>query len=543
MPKIVTVEQMRSIEAAADYNGISYDQMMESAGKAVYDELLAGVGSVAGRRVAVLAGSGNNGGDGLVAARHLAGAEAQVSVYLAKERDAEDPYLTALRDRGVFIAEAAQDQRSRVLKNLVATSDIVIDALLGTGIQLPLRGGIRDTLETVRKELARRSEAPFILAVDCPSGLDCDSGELAAEALPADLTVTFAAAKTGQLRFPGAGALGKLRIVDIGIPDSLKEWKAVDLELAAAESLRQLLPERPKDAHKGTFGKVVIVAGSINLPGAAALAAEGAYRTGVGLVTLAVPTPVQRLLAPGLPEVTWLLLPHEMGVIAETAVDVLKEELGAYEALLLGPGFGREPTTASFLAKLLGVETSSRKPKIGFIGGEARAEGAAADLPPMIIDADGLKLLTEIENWPALLPSGSILTPHPGEMSILTGVEKHELQGDRVAAAQTWAETWGHIVLLKGAFTVVAAPDQRTTVLPFATPALARAGTGDVLAGMIAALRAQGLEPYEAAVLGGYLHGRAGEIAAEEVGSASSTLAGDVAEAIPEAYAELERSV
>jgi NAD(P)H-hydrate epimerase len=309
--------------------------------------------------------------------------------------------------------------------------------------------------------------------------------------------------------------------------------------MADHKSIRSILPERPNDAHKGTFGRVLIVAGSINYPGAAMLAGISAYRIGAGLVTMAVPAPIQSLVAPRLPEATWVVLPHEMGVISEGAADVIKEEFSNSEALLIGPGFGVEDVTKAFLSRILGSDEHTQLSQIGFIRPEGKAQKEGQELPPCIIDADGLKLLVEINSWSALLPSNSILTPHPGEMAIMTGMDKDEIQADRTASAQKWAAEWGHIVVLKGANTVVAAPDGRTTILPFATAALARAGTGDVQAGAIAGLRAQGVAPYEAAIAGSYIHGRAGELSAESLGTTASVLAGDVADAIADVLSEL----
>ncbi len=231
-----------------------------------------------------------------------------------------------------------------------------------------------------------------------------------------------------------------------------------------------------------------------------------------------------------------------MGVIAETAVDILKTAAESADAILIGPGFGRETTTGEFLAKLLGSQESGPKGRLGFRSRTTGEESGETKLPACVVDADGLKLLTGMKDWPERLPAESVLTPHPGEMAVLTGEEKEAIQSDRIGSAQRWAKKWGHIVLLKGAYTVVAAPDGRTAVLPFATAALARAGTGDVLAGAISALRAQGMAGYEAALLGGYLHGRSGELAAEGAGTSAGVLAGDVADAIPMAIAELKAS-
>lgn len=539
MPKILTVEQMQAFEKQADEGGLSYGQMMENAGRSVAEAILNRLPSLAGQRVVILAGSGNNGGDGLVAGHHLSEAGAEVSVYLATARGDDDPHLERLKERGLLIAEAGEDQRHRVLKNSLAGADVVIDALLGTGLRLPLRGGVQEVLASVQSALGARESRPFVVAVDCPSGLDCDNGDIAQETLAADLTVTLAAAKQGLLRFPGAEKVGELVVGDIGMTEQKTDIGKVELELATAEAVIEWLPRRRRNSHKGTFGTAVVAGGSITLPGAAVLAGWGAYRVGAGLVTLAVPSSVQSLLAPQLPEATWILLPHEMGLLNENAVDVLVKELDGVAALALGPGLGWDDPTEDFLTKLFSLGRSSARGKIGFVAGEAVEGEGSAPLPPLVVDADALKLLVKVEDWPKRLPPAAVLTPHPGELAIMTGEAKEDLQEDRVATAQKYAAEWGHVLVYKGAFTVIAAPDGRTSVLPFATSALATAGTGDVLAGAILGFRAQGLAAYEAAVLGGYVHGRAGEMAAMALGSEAAVVAGDVADCLADAMAEL----
>lgn len=539
MPKVVTVARMREIEQAADAAGLTYDQMMENAGRAVAGVVLDRIGEPAGKRIAILVGTGNNGGDGLVAGHYLAEAGAQVSAYLVGPRPDGDANLARLQSHGSLAATAADDQRHRVLRNLMATADVVIDAVLGTGFRLPLREAAQEALGTAAKALEARLRSPVVVALDCPSGMDCDSGEIAPEALRADVTVTLAAAKIGHFRFPGAAYVGDLVVADIGIPPKQRELAAVQVELATADLARPWLAARPLDAHKGTFGRSLIVAGSVNFPGAAALAGLAAYRVGAGLVTLAVPSPIQAFIAPQLPEATWILLPHELGVISEAAVEVLKDEMPVSQSLLLGPGFGQDRATASFLSRLLGAGETAHRARIGFVREEGPKEEASA-LPPTVVDADGLKLLSSLDGWPGRLPRPSVLTPHPGEMAVMTGLPKDEIQRDRIAAATRWAAEWGHVVVLKGAFTVVASPEGAAMVIPVASPALARAGTGDVLAGAIVGLMAQGIGPYRSAVLGAFVHARAGVLAAEARGTTASVLAGDVAEAIPDAIVELE---
>ncbi len=564
MPKIVTTDQMRAIERAADAQGHSYAAMMERAGRAVAErvkQLLAGIEQP---RVAVIVGPGNNGGDGLVAARILAQEleGASVGAFLLKLRGDDDEVFVRARDAGVFIASADDDKAAgyRVLQNLVANADVLIDALFGTSLRLPIKGDAAKVLQAAHKAITlRRAErpappyttpadpdltapddGPIIVAVDCPSGLDCDTGALDKLTLPAHETITFAAAKPGLLTFPGAEAVGTLHIADIGLPSRLPELDEIALTLVDAAEVRARLPQRPRDSHKGTFGKAMVVAGSLNYTGAAYLAAAAAYRAGAGLVTVGAPQIIVPTLAGMLPEATWLLLPHDLGVINEAAVKVLRTELAGYSALLLGPGFGREDVTGEFLRELLRPQEEVRHSRaIGFVPNEPAGETArpATDLPPLVIDADGLNLLAAMDDWPRLLPPGTILTPHPGEFARLARLEREEVQANRIPLAQAKAAEWNCVVVLKGAFTVVAAPDGRTAVEPFATSALASAGTGDVLAGAIAGLLAQGLAPFDAALCAGWLHGMAGTRAAEVLETAISVTAGDVLELLPDALA------
>lgn len=551
--KVVTVAQMRAIEAASDAAGHSYAAMMERAGRAVAQVLMARR-DVKKQRVLVLVGPGNNGGDGLVAARYLAQAGAEVVCYLTRPRDSQsDENFRRLQELRVFCTDADADPDFRRLRQLAAGADGVIDALLGTGATPPLKGTIAQVLKAVGEVLRGRATSrppewvrvggipeptpearPLVVAVDGPSGMDFDTGALDSAALPADLTVTFAYPKGGHFRFPAAAALGELVVADIGTDPALAA--DVDLEVVTPEMVRGWLPARPPDAHKGTFGRALVVAGSANYTGAARLAGAAAVRAGAGLVTVAIPASIHSAVAATLSEATYLLLPHELGVLAEPAVEILAEQVGRYDAMLLGPGLGQEKETAEFLAALL--RGRERRP-VGFL----RAEEPSVQpipLPPLVVDADGLNLLARMEGWPARLPPGSILTPHPGEMARLVRCSAADVQAERVEVARRGAREWGHVVVLKGAFTVVAGPDGRTVLEPFANPALATGGTGDVLAGTIVALRAQGLGPFEAAAAGAYLHGLAGELARRRLGSAG-VAAGDLLPLIPEARALLSR--
>lgn len=553
--KVVTVDEMRHIEASSDAAGHSYAAMMERAGQAVAQAILARQ-KVQARQILVLVGPGNNGGDGLVAARYLAEAGARVACYLVKPRDAvQDQNFWLVQERGIDVTLAGEEdeQKWSELRRQLGEANILVDALLGTGTRLPIRGTIGQILNVVQQSLAARQQPPqksltslathsiyeerdqpFVVAVDGPSGLDYDNGDLDEIAIPADLTVTFAYPKRGHFCFPGADALGELVVADIGTDPTLAA--DVTLEVVTPEMVRNWLPPRPMDAHKGTFGKALIVAGSANYTGAAYLAGAATTRTGAGLVTLALPSVIHPAVAARLAEATYLLLPHELGVIAASAAHVLAEQLDTYNALLLGPGLGKEHTTTGFIETLLG---GGERRRMGF-GSVNNVQNSHPALPPLVVDADGLNILANMKDWPQQLPPNSILTPHPGEMARLMNSSTKDVQADRVAVARSQAAAWDHVVVLKGAYTVVAAPDDRAVIVPFANPGLATAGTGDVLAGAIVALRAQGLGAFEAAAAGAYLHGLAGELARAEMGI-MGMVAGDVLNHLPQALSNIRK--
>ncbi len=555
MLKIVTTEEMHRIEKAADAGGLTFDQMMENAGRAVAEAIDEWVGAE-DAAVLVLVGPGNNGGDGLVAARYLAEMGAAVTLYVGKRETKGDKNWQKAHAHDIPALWLANDADLQELGARLAEADVIIDALLGTGVTRAIEGDLKRLLDAVRGAVEQRRRPadgrlvapaegfaelnpPVVVALDVPSGLNSDSGALDPAALPADLTVTLAAVKHGHILFPGAEAVGQLVVADIGIPPDL--CADVELEMATPAQIANLLPARPVGGHKGTFGWAMVVAGSVNYTGAATLAGTAAARAGAGLVTLGLPQTIHRSVAARLSEVTFLLLPDDTGVLAPGAVKVLTEKLGSYAALLLGPGLGQEKPTEEFIDELFGGPKTAHRRHVGFAhqGDEDAPEQESSKLPALIVDADGLNLLAKRDRWWERLPAGSVLTPHPGEMARLMGSTTQEVQADRLGCAAQMAAKWGHVVVLKGAYTVVAAPDGRVTVLPFANPALATAGSGDVLAGAIVGMRAQGLAAFEAALVGGYLHGLAGELARESLGDAG-VVAGDLAAMLPLAIRRLK---
>lgn len=538
--KLVTVTQMQAIEKEADSSGLTYEMMMENAGQGLADIVLDLFVDEIEPEAVGLVGPGNNGGDTLVALTALALEGWKARAYLVKRK--KDALVKRFTDAGgeILGGKDGFDQ----LAESIEVADVLLDGVLGTGIELPLKKDVAELLSEVNDILdSLEEDAPLVIAVDCPSGVDCDSGEVAEETIPADLTVTMAAVKQGLVRLPAFEYAGELEVVDIGLPDDLASIKAVLTEVAEADSVAVLLPERPLESHKGTFGTALIAAGSVNYTGAAVLAGEAAYRVGAGLVTLAVPAPLHGVLAGHFPEATWVLLPHEAGRVSENASDVLAKNFENASALLIGPGFGTEATTKVFLENLLAGRSAQKKAaaRIGFVHTEREKKVETENaIPPLVIDADGLKLLAQVKDWNTKLPAGSILTPHPGEMSVLTGLSKEEIQEDRQTVASKYAHEWGHVVVLKGAFTLIASPDGRLTMIPVASPALARAGTGDVLAGLIVGLRAQGLDAFDSAVAGAWIHAQAGLYAADDLGTAASVLASDVLNSVSDVLSDLE---
>jgi NAD(P)H-hydrate epimerase len=543
--KLVSMAEMQAVEKEADANGLTYDMMMENAGEGLAKVVGSEFVELKDGGILGLVGSGNNGGDTLVALAKLAESGWPATAYIVRKRPKGDPLIEGMISSDVKIIKIADDENLKNLKSAINTHSVLMDGILGTGIKLPVRGQVADVLALANKIMAQLDEKPKVVAVDCPSGVDCDSGEASPECLAADLTVTMAAVKRGLLQFPANNLIGKLMLVGIGLEDEdkrSKSWRAIKRTVATPDWVRATMPPRSRDAHKGTFGTAMIVAGSINYSGAVLLSGKAAYRAGAGLVTLAVPTSLHSALAGHIPEGTWLLLPDEMGVIASNAAEVVLENLGRVTAMLLGPGFGIESETENFLDKLFSSTAHNRRTGIGFIQEAAPGETTEErKLPPLVIDADGLKLLARIPEWQTILPKTTVLTPHPGEMAILTGLEISEIQSQRVETAERYARDWGHVVVLKGANTVIAEPAGRTAIIPVASSSLARAGTGDVLAGIITGLRAQGVDAFEAAVSGCWIHAYSGLHAAESLGTNTSVLAGDLLRSMVDVIRDIEK--
>jgi hydroxyethylthiazole kinase-like uncharacterized protein yjeF len=522
----VTAVQMRALETEAVTHGATWEGLIEVAGLRIAQAITRRYGTGNRQRVLVLCGPGNNGGDGLVVARHLHDLGWDLRCLTWARDGARDAHLLApLSSRRVPVAALSAGASRSDLAEHLEWCTLVVDALLGTGLQRAVEGELADMLHVVGRA------GKEIVAVDIATGIDSDTGSVKGAALAATLTVAVGLLKVGHVQYPGRLYAGSVELEAIGL-DAQKAAELARGQMLSHEYIASLLPERPRDANKGTFGKAFIVAGSINYVGAAALATQGALRAGTGLVTLGCPGDLLGILATKLTESTFLPLPADLGALGSHAVEKLYEALTDYNALLVGCGLGKDKETAAFMRHLFTAPTSS-SPSSRPIGFAARTPvsketgTAAGTLPPLVLDGDALNLMAEWDQWQEAVPGGTILTPHPGEMARLLSTTVDEVQSDRVGTASRAAAKWKMVVVLKGAATVIAKTDGRVFVSPFATPALATAGTGDVLAGAIVGFLAQGLDPVAAACAGVYLHGLAGEMLEREYGPAGG-LAGDL---------------
>jgi hydroxyethylthiazole kinase-like uncharacterized protein yjeF len=509
MADLLSSQEVQALDAMAERRfGLSVEALMEQAGKSVAQ--LAAPLCRSGRAV-VFVGPGNNGGDGLVAARHLAAAGLRVEVSVAagvtKLRGAAKSNFERWIQTG---AEAATSEPTAL-----EPGDLAIDALLGTGLSRAPEGSIRDA---IRKMNAGREAGAFVVSVDVPSGLNADTGTTPGECVRAELTVTLAARKRGLTQEPGVTLAGRVEIGSLGLPAGALGMLGCRTSLLELADLRALLQPRDAAGFKNSFGHLLVVAGSPGKTGAGTLAVRGALRSGAGLVTLAGREQVLPQMLAGHPEAMSHVLGEPgpgQGPLGEADLPDLRAALENKQALAIGPGLWRGPGTAEMLARLL--ET--------FDG-------------PAVIDADALNAIAERKGTLAGARGPTVVTPHPGEMARLMGHTTAEVQADRFGAAERFARDQRTVVVLKGAGTIVAAPDGRLSVNPTGNAGLAHGGTGDVLCGLIGGLLAQGMEPFDAARAGAYLHGWAGERVSKRRGQ-RGLLAGEVADELGSLWAEL----
>ena len=487
--------------------------LMENAGRAVAAAARAHLRKDKNQAV-ILAGKGNNGGDGLVAARHLHQWGADVRLFLLCNPEA---FTGAARENWGFIESTdirwyvLTDKNSFYpLKLCLETAAVVVDAMLGTGFHGSLQDNYLLAAEAVNKSKAT------VLSVDLPSGVDADTGRASDEAVLADETVTLAYGKLGLYIYPGRLHAGQVRVADISVPSAALELAEREAEWVDGDLVGSLLPETPPDSHKGSFGHVLVVAGSRGMTGAALLAAQGALRCGAGMVTSALPDSLADGFDLAFAEGMTAALPEERPGLLSAAAGREILALGqGKDILLFGPGLARDATLPAILEEVLSSWSK-----------------------PAVVDAGGLWALAQNKDIAVGAAGALVLTPHPGELALLLDSTAAEVQRDRNAAVCRAAKDYGAVVVLKGASTLVADPSGKLYVNSSGNPALATAGSGDVLAGALAALAARGLAPVEAAVLAVYLHGRAGDLLKEATGPRGG-LAGEVAGYLPRAMKEL----
>ena len=492
--------------------------LMENAGLALLRTLQVQWPDLAQRHVTILTGAGNNGGDGFILARHLwhRGTDVQVVMLAAAGRlrgDARRAYDMARAYEVPMVAATTPQTWARTAPVLRQTS-LIIDAMLGTGLQRPASGLYADVIASVNE-----AQKPTV-AVDIPSGLSADHGCVLGPHICATHTVTFALPKRGLLTFPAASAVGELHIVDIGIPQAAIAAEGIDVAMLQETDIRPMLPQRHPNTHKGSHGHVLVVAGSIGKSGAAVLTSQAALRAGAGLVTLAIPAGLNTAMEAQLTEVMTLPVAESpAGCMSAAAFDTIAAFLPKAGAMVLGPGLGVYPETMQLVQRLLQRTTV-----------------------PVVVDADALTLVADDPQTLRACQAPLILTPHPGELGRLLQVSPADIQADRLDVALDFVRDTRVHLILKGAHTVIYAPDGHRWINCNGNAAMATAGTGDVLAGLISALLAQGLSPLQAAQSGVYLHGLAGDQVRARLGS-TGLIASDLIHELPHAMHIMRQGV
>ena len=491
--------------------GITSLRLMENAGSAGARFIRSTV-ALSGARCTVICGKGNNGGDGFVVARRLLESGADVAVILAggAPRTAE---ATDMFDRltGLNIAVMDYGRDPRRCAARIGASSVIVDAVFGTGFHGRVEGSLAELFERVN------SQAATVFSLDMPSGADADTGEVAGACIRAAHTVTFAAAKTGHLIYPAAEMCGKITAVNIGIPDGAFA-DASSAGLLDSDTIRGNLPVRARSANKGNFGRVLCLCGSLTMSGAAFMAASSAARCGAGIVTAGVPRSIHAILAGKLTEAMVTPLPEtDDGSLSLSALGPIKEMARRATSAALGCGLSQNGETFMLVRELLKVLTC-----------------------PVVLDADGINAVAGHIHVLRESKAPLILTPHPGEMARLTGRSIAEIQSDRIRAAADFAQKNRVVLVLKGANTVIASPAGEIFINPTGNPGMARGGSGDILAGMIAGFAAQGIEPVRAACCGAYIHGLAGDRCAARL-SEYGMLPTDMLMEIPQIFREMSR--
>ena len=488
--------------------------LMENAGMALAEKAKEMLKDIVQPSVAVISGKGNNGGDGLVAARHLKKSGIDVTVYLiGRKRDLKGDAKVNLNIAGKFlpIIELTGREIWGKMKNKLQFCDLVIDAIVGIGAKGKMSGTPAAAITAVLE-----CGKP-VLCADVPSGLDCDRGVPLGVCVRGNETVTFGFPKAGLLRYPGVNFAGNITVADIGLPGELLQSKKASLYLLEEKEIASALPPRPGDGHKAAMGHVLVLAGSRGYTGAASLTCMGAFRSGCGLVTLGIPRSLNTIFETKLTEVITKPLPETEAItLGLEAENEILDIAGRVQSLAIGPGLAKHPEMQALVRKL--IMTVSK---------------------PMVIDADGLNILEGDISVLGKRQAPTVITPHPGEMGRMLGIKADQVQKERINISKEMSTKHEIVTVLKGAKTIIAGTDGNVFINPTGNPGMATAGTGDILTGVISSLIARGMDCLEAAKAGVFIHGLAGDIAAEAVGE-ESLIAGDLLNCLPEAFKSLQ---
>lgn len=509
---VVLAAEQRRLDAMAEAAGVSSDAPVESAGRSAAEWILANAPTA---RAVVAAGPGGNGADGLVVARHLRAAGIDVETFLvtpASPSASAARALAALEGEGGSVVVLRGENADLEPFACAATqADLVVDALYGSGLTRPLAGAAADVVAAVEGASAT------VVSLDVPSGIGADGGDVLGPAVRADVTLAMEFLKPAHLFYPAAGLCGRIVVVDVAYPDDVLAHASPFARVLQSGGARRRLPLRPPTGHKGTFGHVLLLAGSRGMLGAAILAGRAALRAGAGLVTLAVPASQAATVHAALPEALVAATAEESGHIVPAALSDLRSALGRATVLAVGPGLSRGDAVAAAVTGILDA-----------YGG------------PVVVDADAVHALSREPRGLRAVAGRAVLTPHPGEFAHLTARDAASVDRDRVAAVGSYAREHGVIVLLKGRPTAIGLPEGQVYLNPTGNSGLATGGSGDVLTGLLAGLVASGASLEDAALLGPYVHGLAAELFAADAAE-RSLLPSDVVELLPRAFLEVER--
>ncbi|MFZ5969464.1 MAG: NAD(P)H-hydrate dehydratase [Bacillota bacterium] len=509
--KIVNSKQMKNLDRiAVDEFGIPEAVLMENAGIAVFHEVMKSLERMESQRVSIICGRGNNGGDGFVAARHLFQQGVRVKVFIIGNptviAGAARVNYEIIENLGLSIETIGKTEEIHKLIDGMKESGLIVDAIFGTGLDREMTDFMRDIIHRIN-ELQKK-----VISVDIASGVMTNTGAIAGAAIKAEKTVVLQLPKIGNVNYPGAAYCGELVLKDIGIPHRAIGEAGISINLITKDVVKDILPMRKKDTHKGNYGKAYIVAGSTGMTGAAMLTAEAILRSGAGLLKVAIPQSLNNIMEVRLTEAITVPLPElKRGCVGISDIDKIIKIMEQSDVIAVGPGSGQSRELEEVLRNVF--ENSSI---------------------PMVLDADALNAIAHRLELFNLLKSPAVLTPHVGEMSRMTGISVEEINANRIQIAQDFSKKWNAIIVLKGVRTVVASPEGEVYINTTGNPGMATAGSGDVLTGIITGFIAQGIDPFLAAAAAVYVHGDAGDRAAERLGE-YGLIAGDLVLELPQA--------